>query len=113
MFRIECFCEDKHLAQIMHALAGLAKNLVVLPVANARPAKNGKIEAEIPGGMIGLIHKKVKAHDDFARPDVVAILRKAGRSPSAAGHYLRDMLKHDMIEKMPGTKGPHTRYRAK
>ena len=65
MFRIECFCEDKALARVMHALAGQVADLRVVPAANVKKV-NGKLEAKTNGNLIELLTawlKKRKAEE--------------------------------------------------
>lgn len=69
MFRVTCFCEDNRLGVIKRALAEVgAKDVRDLPVVNAIVGGNGKMKAEVNGGLTErvwaqLIKAKIKAVD--------------------------------------------------
>jgi len=68
MIRIECFVEDKHLAKVIHLLAGQVMNLNVSPVVNATVDK-GKVVAA-----------------GERQPGYIRVFERLKRNGKAAGH---------------------------
>ena len=59
MFRVEFFCDDKRLAHALTSLAGIAMNLKVEPVVNAKKGRNG-LKAETSGAMLEMFAQRLK-----------------------------------------------------
>lgn len=87
MFRIVCFVDDKNLAPIMHGLAGLAKGLEVVPVANVEPQKNGKLRST--GDLMALFAKYLDSHPGEVTPDYLRGFQTSiGRAPGGYNNTL-------------------------
>lgn len=86
MFRIECFVDDKHLASVMHALAGRTMNLSAVPVVNA-VAAGGRVAPVTSGKIEDLFVAWAKANkvQTFKAKDSVLndFLASMGKPPSA------------------------------
>jgi hypothetical protein len=92
MFRVSFFVEDKHLAPVMHGLAGVAKDLQVVPVANAVAGANGTVAAKA-GSAVELIVKEIKARKvEGFTPDLLrAAIKKAGLNPNSFGYFVKQL----------------------
>lgn len=79
MFRLTCFVEDRDLANVMHALAGRAKGLEVVPVAGSNPelaASNGLGRGGVPGPRTPQLKRADIVAAGGAPQMLVAIMRR-------------------------------------
>lgn len=54
MFRVECFVDDRKLAEVLHRLSGVAMNVQAVPVVNAAK-KKGTLVASTEGNSASLL----------------------------------------------------------
>jgi len=88
MFRIVFYVEDRHLAAVMHTLAGQAKGLEVVPVANA-VSDGSKVKAKVNGNVVELFADYMKKHSGKINSDYMREFQKSiGRSPEAYSNVL-------------------------
>lgn len=108
MFRIVCFVDDKELAPVMHALAGKAKGLEVVPVVNVEPssAKNGKLVQRTEGKVLDLFAEYLNTHPGIVDAEYVqTFLTSIGRSTGSYSHTLYGALDAKLLKK--GKPHPH------
>ena len=112
MFRIELFVEDKNLAGVMHALAGRALDLKVVPVVNASKARHASggnaaasasVQAKTEGDTVQVLRaglyepgRAIRAHD------VKVELARMGRNASSYSYYLQEMIRRGLLKRHPG-----------
>ena len=102
MFKIECYCDDKHVATILRSLAGIAMQVQAVPVLNAMADKaNGKIKAQYTGDELGKmlvarLHKK--GMRTFHASDVKEFFREVGHPLSSYSHFLNRMRDQGMLK---------------
>jgi len=94
MFKVECFCEDKKLADVLRALAGIAYDVKPIPVTNARHL-NGTIVPRVEGKGIDVVYDAMKqsGQKTFTAKQFKQILSTLGRAPSGYSHYARELIK--------------------
>src|SRR6478752_8784231 len=100
MFRVETFVDDKKLAQLLHALAGIAIGTPnIQPVANAT-AKGGKINAT-SDELCDLFKAYAKKHKlDKVKPaDVRAFCKANGRAETSYGYVIKRLFECKMLKK--------------
>jgi hypothetical protein len=111
MFRIECFCDDKRVAQILHALSGMAYEVKAVPVANAKKV-GGKLRqisaSSVETLMIGIAKRKLK---DVGAQDMKAIMIEAGFKDASYSHPLKEAQDLGLLKRLPATNAKMTRYR--
>lgn len=108
MFRIECFCDDKKLAQVLNALQGLIlADPRITPVVNAK-AGNGTIKATSGGSSLELFEQYLAASKvkEFGSSFVSDFLRQHGKSTKSASYILISATKHGLIRLKGKGKGP-------
>jgi hypothetical protein len=101
MFRIELFCQDNKLANVLHALTGLAVGApAVQPVVNAAE-KNGKVVANGDGSLDDLFRQYVEEHGirEFNAARMKEFCKASGRSVQAYGYYLKQLAAHGVLKK--------------
>jgi hypothetical protein len=101
MFRIEFFVEDKHVAKVLHSLAGVALNLSTQSVANAVPTKGKKVVAKLSGGSIkDRVIELVQKHEstDLSTDELRAIIKEAGGMPISIGTYRNYLVEAKVIK---------------
>jgi hypothetical protein len=110
MFRIECFCDDKKLAAVLRALAGLVVGSPgVTPVINAE-VKAGKLKQSTGGKLIDLFAEHLRAEkpevidSDYAR----AFIKDLGMSPASYTYLLRKACDTKLVRKTG--KGTQSKY---
>jgi hypothetical protein len=110
MFRIECFCEDKKLAGVLHALAGQVIGMPgVTPVVNVE-VKAGKLKQVTNGKLIDLFAEHLRTD----KPEIInadymrQFLRAMGRSNKSYSHLLKKAQDTKLIRKTG--KGTASRY---
>jgi hypothetical protein len=114
MFKIEdVYVEDKKLADVLRALAGLVRGAPrPVPVLNAEPA-NSKIKANSGGNLIEVfadwMHKT--NIQEFGSKDVQDWLVRHGRSKLSANYICKNLKKAGLV-KHTG-KGHASRYTVK
>jgi len=113
MFKLEFFCEDKDLAGIMHALAGRAKNLDVMPVADATVQRSGNKVTAKAGNTLALIVEELKKRrlESFKAADMKAVVRAVGYNPTSYNHFIKELVKIGAIGKLG--KGSSMTYTVK
>lgn len=113
MFKIECFCEDKNLAPILHALAGVgALNVSSVPVMGTNPAlakpavrlPHSRPKVEIPeGGAHLLLVERMKklGKTEVTAAETREILKDLGLSPTSYSYMLTNAVNDGLIKKGP------------
>lgn len=100
MFRIAFMVEDKSLAKVLQGLAGNKTfNLEVAPVANAEPAKGGKVKDAGRGTMIGAFEQFAKGKSEFRTKELAVYFKAAGFSESSTPSFLTEISKNKVIKK--------------
>lgn len=97
MFRVECFVDDKNLATAMRSLAGIAKDLKVVPVANP-PGKDGAVKN---GELVNLFTSYLakRGIGEAVAADARHFLKSIGQSPSSAGYLLKKAQSYGVLKK--------------
>jgi hypothetical protein len=110
MFRIEAFCDDKNLARVLHALAGLVLAAPkITPVANAQ-AKNGEVKAASSGEVLPMLSSYLKKRRlDVVNATVVREFAVAhGYSAASYSHILKKATQARLLRKRgKGTKSSY------
>jgi hypothetical protein len=94
MFRVEFFVDDKHLAEVMHAVAGRSRNLNVQPVANSGNGPGGEVKAFKAGS----VHELLLAAINQSHPHRVTagqarvLVQKLGFAPDSTSYYLKRLV---------------------
>ena len=112
MFRIECFCDDRKVGDVLRLLAGLAVGQpVAQPVVNAA-MKNGKMIAKTNGSPIELLRVWVKKSGlkAVSATDLKRFQVEHGRSPTGYSFLARQAQKAGLLKKSPKGKGNKSRY---
>lgn len=91
MFKIEAFCDDKRLPDVLRALAGKAMNVVAVPVLNAQPKE--QVKAIGRGDVVEMFLRRLQEQRkrEFRAPDLASFLEEIGLSKTSVGHYLTRM----------------------
>jgi len=113
MFKIECFCEDKYLGDILQALAQhKALDVKQIPVTNAKATRNGKIEAVTSGDVVDLMRHWIKQHKltRITARDAKQFQSDMGRSPMGYSHMLRTVMDAGLLKRAKGAKGTKSGY---
>jgi len=100
MFRVNLFCEDKKLADVLRGLAGLAVgNPEVQPVVNA-VHKNGKIAAA-SGSLVEQFASYVKQNKitKFTSAEMKEFTKLAGMSPSSRSYLVKQLQTAGAVKK--------------
>ena len=111
MFRITCMVEDKHLADVLHAIVGKVLQMEApTPVANA-VFKNGSVSAQTGGRLVEMfaLHLKRNKPSHVDTAFAKSFLSSVGRSPSSAGYLLKHAIDAALIKKSKG-EGPKATY---
>ena len=107
MFRIAGFVDDKHIAAVMHAVAGLVRDWECVPVANVKVEK-GKVAAKTDGCLAKLLHQTT-GKDAYIKPvHVRMFVQEHGRAPSTAAYLMNKAIKLRLFKRVG--KGSSTRY---
>src|SRR5262249_62174810 len=117
MIRLTFIVHDKPVADVLHAIAGRAYNLDVVPVANAAPAASGS------GNGNGKLRQKAanrleQLQQAFAETNATVIdaefvrewCRKCGLGDASASYWLHKAQGAKLIKKTKGTTGSGTTY---
>src|SRR4249920_2361121 len=102
VFRIECFVEDKKLAEALRALAGLVRGQPsVAPVVNVSIKKNGKLEAESDGSLLGMFaqHLSLFKGDKIPPKQVQEWLEEQGRAKASSSYLLRQAIGAKLLKR--------------
>lgn len=111
MFKIDFFVDDKNVARVMHALNGVALELSVVPVANAK-SRGGKVKAVTSGDSIEMFLAWIDKHD-IAKitPSVIQdFMESLGRQRTSYSAFLGKAIKAGVVKKARGTTGKSTVY---
>jgi hypothetical protein len=112
MFRIECFCDDKRLAQVLRVLTGLViGSPAVAPVLNAEQEKGGRIKQASNGKLIDLFsaHLKKDNPETINARYVKSFLQEIGSSPLSYSHVLKQAIDSKLVRKTgKGTRSKYT-----
>ena len=111
MFRIECFVDDRRLAEALRALTGLAVGSpAVQPVVNAAK-KNGAVVAAGRGDHPEMFLKYAKANklDKFAATAMREYCLSHGMAATSYSYLAKQLVKAGVIKKSgKGTKATYT-----
>src|SRR5262245_45907210 len=103
MFRITCFVDDKYLAAVMHGLAGMAKGLEVVPVAEVKA--NG-VSRHMTGDLVQLFAEYLDTHKGEVTPAYVQeVQRSIGRSPGGYNNVLHKAKQAKLIKQTGNGSG--------
>src|SRR5262245_1535589 len=109
MFRVELFCDDRKLADVLRALTGLLiGEPKIQPVVNAE-AKNGSVKAN---GSIGeLFMKYATTHHmaSFAPIELKPFCRYVGLAESSYAYALEKLIEHKLVKRHGS--GRNVRYK--
>jgi hypothetical protein len=111
MFKIDnVVCDDKKLADVLRALAGLVlQTPQPVPVVGAM-VKNGKVQSA--GDVVTLFAAELKKRKavEIAALDMREFLRSIGRPVNSYSYFVTQAQKLGLLKRKPRTKGPDTRY---
>lgn len=99
MFRVVFYAENRKLGDALEALKGLAHSMEPpMPVVNAEPGPNGKIQQKTASGSISEL--VIQDLSKWGGPwvgvtDLGKLGKKHGSTNPRVGLYLAAMLKHD------------------
>jgi hypothetical protein len=102
MFRIECFVDDKMLADALRALTGKVRGQPnVTPVVNAEVTKNGKIEAASDGSMLSMFTAFLQknGHETVIPKQAQDWLESMGRSKLSSTYLLTQAVKAKVLRR--------------
>jgi len=113
MFKITAYCDDRRLADVLHALTGIIHaNPTVEPVANAQ-VTNGKVTAVSSGNtpqQLGDFIRKNKM-TEITPKQAKDWLKNNGRSIQSGSYVLKYLVDHGVLRKTG--RGTGTRYTVK
>jgi hypothetical protein len=112
VFRIEAFCEDKHLPAILHSLKGLVIGQpAIQPVANAK-VEGGVVKQKVNGNLLPLFAAFLKARKlQMVRPvHIKEFAKENGYAETTYSVFLSRLVKEKVLKKKAGTKGNQTVY---
>ena len=107
MVRFGFFCDDKHVVDILRALAGRAKGLEIVPVnvvQKGAGGPKGSNREETINMFVNALRKTGK--QDFTGPEVREVVQKMGWSPTAYSHYINGAVAFKLLRK--GKKSGNT-----
>jgi hypothetical protein len=111
MFRIECFCDDKRLAEILNALNGKAYQVSAVPVANVKKAGGTLRQANgsaVEALMAGIQKRKLK---DVGATDMKAIMVEAGFAEGGYSNALAQARSFGLLKAIPAENNKYVRYK--
>lgn len=105
MFRVAFFVDDKHLAQVLHAVTGVALNLETQPVANAKVAKPEKAAKKVVAKEQGTPTERVASA--VTKLDAATIDSKKlkemivaeGCAADSYSHFANNLVKRGVLER--------------
>jgi hypothetical protein len=108
MFKIDGFVEDKHVAKLMHAVAGLVMNFNCVPVVNA--VKAGKqVKQEDPGtSKASIVANKVRNLSSGATvsaAQVKAFIIEVGGEVTSASYFMKSLVDNGVIKHIANRRG--------
>lgn len=108
MFKIDGLVEDKHVAKLMHAVAGLVMNFNCVPVVNA--VKVGKkVVQETPGGsMADVVGAKVTALSSGATVSAAQIknfIVEVGGGTNSSSYFMRSLIDKGIMKAIANRRG--------
>lgn len=81
MFRVECFVDDRKLAEVLHRLSGVAMNVQAVPVVNAAKKKGTLVASTEGSGASLLIDVMVKRKlTKFGTAELNEVAEQIGRA---------------------------------
>lgn len=102
MFRIECFCDDKKLAEVHVALVGLiVGNVVATPVVNVVKTPKG-VKAKGNGRLVDIVMDYIKENKikEFGPSDIKPFVKSLGRAKSSYSNVIRDAMKAGWLRRV-------------
>ncbi len=101
MFNLEMYVEDKNLAKVKRALAGLVIELRDAPVVNAEKKANGAMAAKTSGNIVDMLLAYCRQHklDTINRAMAGKFARSIGRKESSATYILQMAGKAGVLRK--------------
>lgn len=103
MFKIECFVEDKRLAEALKALAGVVRGMPsVVPVMNVEDERTG-LKAKSNGSNLIQVFADHVVSDkitSFTPKDVQAWLVKQGRSKLSSNYICKNLVKNGFVKRV-------------
>jgi len=117
LFKIECFVEDKRLAQVHRALSGLVYELQTTPVTNVTQTEDGALKAKSHTGSFGAVLKSLKLGQTFTSKEVRDRLVAEGYSDQRHHGVLHQLTKSGVIKRVGTGKyqltQPNTKSKAR
>ena len=113
MFKIKnVYCEDKKLADVLRALAGLLIEAPVPVPVLAAKAQNGKVISTLPGGGSNISARSQFMHyvteqgyDSINAEMARKFLKSIGQSVSGSGNLINKLKEEGFLAKPKGMKG--------
>lgn len=109
MFKIDGFVEDKHVAKLMHAVAGLVDNFKCVPVVNAVKAPSGKMVQETAGGsMAEVVSSKVRQLSSGATVSAAQIktfIVEAGGVETSSSYFNKYLIDNGVMKHIANRRG--------
>lgn len=99
MFRMECFVEDKHVADVLRAVAGMVHNLQIVPVVEPSTVNGSDRTADLFADYLNKHEGQITVQ--YARE----FQKSIGRSPSSAQYVLSEAVRHKIIRRVGAGRG--------
>lgn len=108
MFKIDGIVEDKHVAKLMHAVAGLVMNFNCVPMVNA--VKTGKqvVQATPGTSMRAIVGTKVRALSSGATMSAVqlkAFITEVGGTTNSSSYFTKTLIDDGIIKPIANRRG--------
>lgn len=113
MFRIEFFCDDKRVGEVLRLIGTVgAYDVKAVPVVNAEKQTNGTVKARINGGVVEMLSDYIKSHKlKTITPDHMRdFQRSIGRAPGGYSHALALAMKVGLLRKNDASNRKGTTY---
>jgi hypothetical protein len=100
MFRIVCFCDDKHLPKILWLLQGQVYDLTNEPVVNAKKVK-GKVKANIKSGdKMEMLEQYLQDYKEVTPDEVRGFCKEVGLRPGGYSLVLSNAIKAGLLRRI-------------
>lgn len=107
MFRLEGFCEDKNVVNILKSLTGVVMDFKIVPVANAK-VQNGKVAAKTDGDSISILLDFIKKHQlkEITSAQGQELMREIGNKPGSYSNFFQRAIRAKVLKQ--SGKGVYT-----
>lgn len=105
MFRISYLVDDKHLATALRSLTGIARDLQVVPVVNAEPTKQRRVQALTDGHGYEILvdAMRKKGMTEITGPQAKSMMSEIGLTRSSYSHHLNEAVRNRLMKKSKST----------